>query len=127
MHRYPISVSRSSQTAALRYWKRARQRYQRRFGRSRPALRVSADGPSTQPRIPRAETRVFSTCNDWSARDTDSPLEEAVSSEPVSENRKFQSWRRPSEFPIESTSRIRHLQSKFPTKSNREIIVPEQG
>src|SRR6516162_8630565 len=31
------------------------------------------------------------------------------------------------QFSIESTSRIRDLQSKFPAKWNREIIVPEQG
>jgi len=41
----------------------------------------------------------------------------------------FQSrfWPLTSEFPIESTSRIRDLRSKFPVKWNREIIVPEQG
>ena len=36
-------------------------------------------------------------------------------------------WPLTSEFSIESTSRIRDLQSKFPAKWNREIIVPEQG
>ena len=36
-------------------------------------------------------------------------------------------WPLTSEFSIESTSRIGDLQSKFPTKWNREIIVPEQG
>src|SRR6516162_3847272 len=36
-------------------------------------------------------------------------------------------WPLTSEFPIESTSRIRDLQSEFPAKWNREIIVPEQG
>jgi len=33
-------------------------------------------------------------------------------------------WRLTSEFPIESTSRIRDLQLEFPAKWNREIIVP---
>src|SRR6516165_3310121 len=35
-------------------------------------------------------------------------------------------WPLASEFPIESTSRIRDSQSKFPTKWNREIIVPSR-
>ena len=36
-------------------------------------------------------------------------------------------WPLTSELPIESTNSIRVLQSKFPAKWNREIIVPEQG
>ena len=36
-------------------------------------------------------------------------------------------WPLTSEFPIECTSGIRDLRSKFPVNWNREIIVPEQG
>ena len=46
-----------------------------------------------QPWIERREARDFSRAAPLSTGETDSPLEEAVSSEPVSENRKFPaSW-----------------------------------
>jgi hypothetical protein len=81
---------------AVRYWNRARQRYHRlstRYSRARVSLPTQAARPGPdnrgKPRLLDLERRI-------PARHRfapDSPQEEAVSSEPVSENRKFPaSW-----------------------------------
>jgi hypothetical protein len=46
-------------SAALRYWNIARQRYQRRFGRSRPVPVSLPTARSLQPRIPARKTGLF--------------------------------------------------------------------
>jgi hypothetical protein len=130
-----IRSAASSPTSSpeVRYWNRARQRYHRlsaRHSRARVSLPTQAARPGPdnrgKPRLLDPERRI-------PARDRfapDSPLEEAVTSEPVSANEKFPASREFTGNFIENGPRPGSMARKIGGMSERYGRIPyasEQG